>query len=128
MKAIFSLEKRYGIPLLSEISNKQKAFQQEIQMSQREIAKKTKQEGVIPSIDRWLKLACEDVMPTWQNLFLVLHRIDLGDLAWQMVDCILKAMIGMYVSSHCKVNPAGRYTTNCSCTNSYCMYEQQLGL
>ena len=88
MKAIFLLEKRYGVPLLSEIANKQQAFQQEIQ---RENAKKPKQEGVIQSISRWLK-----VNPTWQDLFLVLHRIDLGHVAWQMVDCILKAMIGMY--------------------------------
>lgn len=89
MKAIFLLEKNYGIPLLSEIAKKQAAFQRAIHDQGPH-----KQKGILPSIRWWLRSDSE-IKPTWENLFRVLHNIDLGPLAWQMVDCLLKAMIGI---------------------------------
>lgn len=91
MKAIFLLEKRYGVPLLSEIAKKPEAFQREIHDQG-----PLKQKGILPSISRWLRLDSE-IKPTWENLFRVLHNIGLGPLAWQMVDRLLKAMIGIYI-------------------------------
>ena len=89
MKAIFLLEKKYGVPLLSEMAKKQAAFQRAIRDKG-----PRKEKGLLPSICWWLRSESE-MKPTWENLFCVLHSIDLGPLAWQMVDCLLKAMIGM---------------------------------
>ena len=89
MKAIFLLEKKYGVPLLSEMAKKQAAFQRAIHDKG-----PRKEKGILPSIWWWLRSESE-MKPTWENLFCVLHSIDLGPLAWQMVDCLLKAMIGM---------------------------------
>lgn len=88
MKDIFLLEKRYGVPLLSEMANKEVAFRRAIHDKGPQ-----KQKGILPSIWWWLRSESE-IKPTWENLFRVLHSIDLGTLAWQMVDCLLKAMIG----------------------------------
>ena len=90
MKAIFLLEKKYGILLLNGIAKKQETFQRAIRY---EGPQKPKS-GILPSIWWWLRSDSE-VKPTWENLFRILHDIDLGPLAWQMVDCLLKAMIGI---------------------------------
>jgi hypothetical protein len=92
MKAIFLLEKRYGLPLLSGIAEKQAAFQEAI----RDEGPRKQKGGILQSFWWWLK-SDSKIKPTWENLFQILHDIDLGPLAWHMVDCLLKAMIGIYV-------------------------------
>ena len=95
MKAIFSMEKECNscVPLLSELAKKQSEFQEEIQVSGKS--------GIVSSIAQWLKSSGSDIKkePTWQNLFHILRCINLSPLAWQMVDCILRAMIGRYTSA-----------------------------
>ena len=90
MKAIFLLEKNYDIPLLNGIAKKQEMFQRAIRY---EGPQKLKG-GILPSVWWWLR-SDSKVKPTWENLFRILHDIDLAPLAWQMVDCLLKAMIGI---------------------------------
>ena len=94
MKAIFLMEKEYRVPLLSELAKKLSEFQEKVQVSSKS--------GIVSSIAQWLK-SSGDIKkePTWQNLFRILRCINLGPLAWRMVDCILTAMIGRYTSVTC---------------------------
>ena len=91
MKAIFTMEKEYRVPILSELTKKQSEFQEEIWG----VSSKRKS-GIVSSIAQWLKSSGYKKEPTWQNLFHILRCIDLSPLAWQLVDCILRAMIGRY--------------------------------
>ncbi len=95
MKAIFSMEKEYRVPLLSELTKKQSEFQEEIWG----VSSKS---GIVSSISQWLKSSGNiKKEPTWQNLFHILRCINLSPLAWQMIDCILRAMIGRHTSVTC---------------------------
>lgn len=88
MKIIFLMEKAYRVPLLSELTKKQSEFQEEI-------LGVSSKSGIVSSISQWLK-SSGNIEPTWQNLFHILRRINLSPLAWQLIDCILRAMIGRY--------------------------------
>ena len=95
MKTIFLMEKAYRVPLLSELTKKQSEFQEEIWGE-------SNKSGIVSSISQWLKSSGNiKKEPTWQNLFHVLRRINLSPLAWQLIDCILRAMIGRHTSTTC---------------------------
>ena len=76
-----------GIPLLSELANKNQDFQKVIQV---------RQPDAPSAINRWLSSSsgASKMKPTWRNLSMVLHEIGLGDLALTMEDYLVKQTIG----------------------------------
>ena len=74
--ALTQLEKREGIPVLTELEAKNHEFQAVIRV---------KQPNVSRAIDRWLTapvLSC--IKPTWGNLLCVLRLINLDQLAYNI--------------------------------------------
>ena len=76
-----------GIPLLTELANKNQDFQKVIQV---------RQPDAPSAINRWLSSSsgASKMKPTWRNLSMVLHEIGLGDLALTMEDYLVKQTIG----------------------------------
>ena len=93
MRLIFTMEKAYGIPLLSELARKNQEFQQSIQVRQPDASS---------AITRWLSAAADPnkKRPTWRNLSMVLHEIGLGPLARQMEDVLIERAIGKIVITY----------------------------
>ena len=71
--ALTQLEKREGIPVLSELEAKKNVFQAVIRV---------KQPNLSWAIDKWLTTSLQSrIKPTWRNLLLVLRLINLDRLA-----------------------------------------------
>ena len=87
MRLMFVMEKAYSIPLLSKLTEKNQDFQQQIQVRQPDASS---------AITRWLSAAgdAHKIKPTWRNLSMVLKTIDLGPLAVNMEEFLMKQAIG----------------------------------
>ena len=71
--ALTQLEKREGIPVLTELEAKNHEFQAVIRV---------KQPNLSWAIDKWLTTAVKSrITPTWRNLLLVLRLINLDHVA-----------------------------------------------
>ena len=76
MASLTQLERRTGIPVLADLEAKNQEFQAMIRV---------KQPNLSWAINKWLTTpVLSRIKPTWKNLLIVLHLINLDDLAQQI--------------------------------------------
>ena len=75
MAALTQLEKKAGIPVVTELEARNHEFQTVLRV---------KQHSVPGAIDKWLRSpVLSRIMPTWKNLLIIFRMINLDHLAQQ---------------------------------------------